>query len=170
VKEKRWEKEETRDGHSHARNVLTLSGEGVRAERHWSGSLLVEEVGLEEFLAGCVHDRIAERFGRERLDEAIAEAKRLSGKGPQKKALRLMSPDRTVEIQHEMEPGPRDDFYGVAEHCWRVLHRPSGKVILKFEGGDYGNRWTGTRDVQFSEGGRALIATTEKGAEKIELP
>jgi hypothetical protein len=83
---------------------------------------------------------------------------------------RLLSADKTLEIRHEAELGPSDDFYGVAEHHWRVVHRPTGRVVAEFEGSEYSDRWPGVRSVRFAEAGRSLIVTSGKGEEQVELP
>lgn len=164
-------------GYPHARNTLTVGSDGVRLRRDWSGSVLLSQVSLDEFSSGSGRDVVAERFGEEVLKEVIAEVERLLGMHPQavRKSMaqsrrRLLSADRALEIRHEAEPGPSDDFYGVAEHRWQVVHRSSGKVVARFEGGDYGHRWVGVREVCFSEDGTTLIVTSENAEERIAIP
>jgi len=65
--------------------------------------------------------------------------------------------DGTYEIRHVKTPGPQDDFWGVAEHEWTVVHVPSGRVLGRFEGSDYGSYWLGAREVCFSASGKDLI-------------
>lgn len=75
----------------------------------------------------------------------------------------------------------RDDFWGKAEHEWRLVHRPTGFEISVFEGEEYWTHWTGVKDVRFGEDGRTLIVTSVNPAvrdisqqrtdeERFELP
>lgn len=156
-----WERE-----HDSRRDVLTVKPDGIHFKRVYSGSNYEALVSLDEFAFECGHDLILERFGLRVLDEVRCCIEQRWRSTP--RANGKMTSDRIHEIRHELELGPRDDFYGNAEHRWDVIHRPTRSIVMSFEGGDYGNRWTQTKDVRFVEDGVLLV--TEGNGKELRVP
>lgn len=169
-----WEQEE--EDHRLGRRItITVRGDGVRTTWSEPQTFLVGHVSLEEFVEGCGQDRVEESFGAEILKEAIAEAKRLLATRPPAAVSsaahaeswrRSLTSDRAFEIEHVIEPGPRDDFHGKAEHSWYLVHRPSRYILAWFEGGEHWGHWTGVKDVRFGDEGRTLIVTSVNAADR----